>query len=105
MDVQIYAPPVLAPSVVQEAIPTAGQSVMILDTSDVLFLNPAGTLATLTVVLPTGGAGRRVTISSAQLITLLTITGTIVGTLTTLALGGFAEFIYSATTSKWYRTG
>lgn len=105
MDSRTVIPGISAPAVIQYAQPTTGQSVTIADTTDTLMLDPAGTLATLTVVLPTGAQGKRVTISSSQILTALTITGTIVGTLTTLALGGFAQFTYSSSASKWFRTG
>lgn len=100
-----WNPTANAPAAVQYAQPTTGQSVTIDPTTATLMLDPAGTLATLTVVLPTGSQGKRVTICSSQILTALTITGTIVGTLTTLALGGFAQFTYSSSASKWFRTG
>ena len=89
----------------QYVTPTTGTSVTILPATDALLLDPAGTLLALTVVLPTGIDGKKVKIGSSQAITTLTMTGTIVGTLTTMSLGGFAEFIYSASASKWFRTG
>lgn len=78
------------------------------ENSDALLINPAGTLATLTVVLPSGSGmvdGKEISIASSQIVTALTVTGTIVGTLTALAVGGFARFAYSVTSSKWFRTG
>lgn len=90
---------------VQESAPTTGQTVTLTRARMVLgLINPAGTLAALTVVLPASSKdGDICTISTSQIITALTITGTIVGTLTTLALGGTATFIYSGTSSKWFR--
>lgn len=93
------------PMTIQYVTPTTGQSVTILPGTDVLAIDPAGLLAALTVVLPTGSDGKRVNIGSSQVLTALTVTGTIVGTLTTLGLGGFAEFVFSASSSKWFRTG
>ena len=63
-------------------------------------------LATLTIVLPSSPVdGDEVIISTSQTLTALTITGTIVGTLTTLNAAGFARFFYSADSSKWFRVG
>lgn len=90
---------------VQYAQPTTGQSVT-MDNVSTLLVDPAGTLATLTIVLPTAPADKqRAKIGSSQIITVLTVTGTIVGTLTTLALGGYAEFIWYSAASKWFRVG
>lgn len=90
---------------IQYAVPTTGQTVTG-DGSAVICINPAGTLAALTVVLPASPFdGQECTIATSQILTSLTITGTIVGTLTTLALGGFARFVYSAQASKWFRAG
>lgn len=62
-----------------------------------LWLNPAGTLAALTVTLPTESKSRicqRVSIGSSKIITTLTINGasTINGTVTTLAAGSLYTF-------------
>lgn len=90
----------------QYVAPTAGATVNANAGTEVLFLDPAGTLATLTVALPLNPVeGQDFTVSSSQIVTALTFTGTIVGTLTTLALGGFARFVYSATAAKWFRCG
>lgn len=92
--------------VTQYEAPVAGATVNANAGTEVLFLNPAGTLATLTVVLPvTPVEGQDFTLATSQIITTLTITGAIVGTLTTLALGGFARFVYSAAAAKWFRCG
>lgn len=91
---------------VQYAAPTTGQTVTALASTDVLQIDPAGTLATLTVVLPASPVdGQDFTVCTSQIITTLTVTGSIVGTLTTMALGGFARFSYSATAAKWMRAG
>ena len=93
---------------IQYYVPTTGVSIQITRAKEaIVLLNPAGTLATLTLVLPTSGVenGDTVLISTSQILTALTITGTIVGTLTALALGGFAKFQYSASGLKWFRVG
>lgn len=90
----------------QYSQPTAGQTVTASTGINMLFVDPAGTLLTLTIVLPASPVdGQVFNIACSQIITTLTITGTIVGTLTTMALGGYARFVYSATASKWFRAG
>ena len=100
------SPPSNVLSAVQYSVPTTGGTVTAGSNTRVMLLNPAGTLATLTVVLPASPVdGQDFIVSTSQILTALTITGTIVGTLTTLALGGFARFVYSADSSKWFRCG
>lgn len=90
----------------QYAQPTVGQTVTANAGVNALFIDPAGTLLTLTVVLPASPSdGQVFMMGSSQIITTLTVTGTIVGSLTTMGLGGFARFCYSATASKWFRVG
>lgn len=92
---------------IQYATPTTGQTVTITGGVGVLLINPAGTLVALTVALPSSPAdGQSIEIGSSQAITTLTVSnGTIIGTLTTLALGGYAKFRWSATASLWFRVG
>lgn len=93
---------------VQYATPTAGQTVTVNSGGHVrLIVNPAGTLATLTIALPSDAQdGDLVELSTSQIVTALTISGgTIIGTITTLAVAGFGRFIYSGTASKWFRLG
>jgi len=99
-----YGPPNVVAT--QYAQPTTGQTVAAASGVSALFLDPAGTLLALTVELPANPVdGQVFMMGSSRIITTLTITGTIVGTLTTLALGGFARFCYSASASKWFRVG
>lgn len=99
------ATPNLVP--VQYVVPTSGQTVVMLANIGRLVLNPAGLLATLTVTMPaTPINGQQVSISSKQAITAMTINGgTIIGTITTLARGGFASFVYSTDCASWLRAG
>lgn len=90
--------PTTAP-VVQNSTPTAGQTIVITDTlADItLMLSPAGTLATLTVTLPTDGGsriGQVVSIFTTQIITALTINGaaSILNAVTTAALNGCSTY-------------
>ena len=92
----------------QYAAPTTGGTVNIDSGANVaLILNPSGTLATLTVNFPSAPVdGDRVAIASSQIITALTMAnGTMIGTLTSLAVAGFAYFIFSSTAGKWFRGG
>lgn len=99
-----YAPS--SQPVTQYAAPTTGQTVTIAAGTEVLQIDPAGTIAALTVALPSAPVnGQRCIICCSQIITVLTITGTIVGTLTSFAVGGFAQFSYSTTAAKWMRAG
>lgn len=93
---------------VQYAAPVAAATVTVGSNGYVrLLLNPAGTLATLTVALPGSPAnGDVVEIGCSQVVTLLTISGgTVIGALTSLAVGGFASYCYSSTASTWFRIG
>jgi hypothetical protein len=94
--------------ITQDSAPTTGSTVTVNSNGYVvLFLRPAGTIATLTVTLPGSPSdGDRISISSSQIITALTMNGgTIVNALTTLALGGFAEYTYNSAGSNWFRSG
>lgn len=90
--------------------PVTTDSVVIGNNTSLYIINPAGTIAALTVTMPaTPTAGQVVTISSSQIVTTLTLSGntgqTIIGALAALAVGGFASYIWVNTDSKWYRCG
>lgn len=91
------------------ATPTTGQTVTIADTADTAIIEPAGTLATLTVTLPTCSApydGKRAGFSSTQIITALTVgatAGTVVDGAGSLAVGGGNQYLCRGSTAKWYR--
>lgn len=72
-----------------------------------LFINPAGTIATLTITLPGSPSdGDRVQIGASQIITAVTMNGgTILGGLTTMGVGGFATYVYSSSGAEWFRMG
>ena len=91
----------------QYAVPTTGQTVAMNSGMSALVLNNATLLATLTVTLPASPFdGQRVTISTGNGVTALTISGgTINGTAATLAVNGYARFVYSATAAAWFRAG
>lgn len=95
----------------QIAVPTTGQTVNIVnaDRNIVLLINPAGTLLALTVAMPTSPKdGQKVSITSSQVLTGLTMTsgGTILGALTTIAaVNGFATWCYDLASTSWFRIG
>lgn len=94
-------------AVVQYATPTTGSTVTVVTGTTALLLNPAGTLVALTVALPSSPVdGQSITIATSQILSALTVSGgTLVGTLTTMALGGFARLVYGATAGVWFRAG
>lgn len=95
--------------------PLTGATVAVLPTTGTLLLDPAGTIATLTVTLPTAAQlidGQEFAISSSQTVTALTLTpgaGTTVSnaptaiTISTTATYGY-RFKYRLANTKWYRT-
>ncbi len=77
--------------------PTSGGTVTAPVNTGLIYLTPAGTLATLTVNLPALADGHSVTVFTTQIITALTVAapsgGTLTGaTLTSLAANGAATF-------------
>lgn len=89
----------------------SGSTVSIAATSR-LFINiGAGTKAALTYRLPSAVNKQVVRICTDGAITALTVadsggtTGNVLNAPTTLAVGGFCEFAYRASSAKWYRCG
>jgi len=86
--------------------PIAGATVIIAPTTTLQIVNPAGTLATLTVTLPSTGLfdGKIVTISFQQIISALTLNGgTIVNPVTVTTAGQTIGYMYRTTGTTWYR--
>lgn len=85
----------MARPMTQVASPLSGSTVEVQSTDGNLhlWLTPVGTLLSLNVTLPTGWIGQRVSILTGQAITALTVNGaaTILGALSTLAVGGSFE--------------
>ncbi len=77
--------------------------------TQVLVINPTGTLATGILRLPTAPAdGMTITFSSSQQITALTLNGSganIVGAITSLSAKQAVSYIYRATGTTWYLMG
>lgn len=97
-----------AKPVQQFAVPTTGQTVTVATGDSWLIITPAGTLATLTISLPTDRTdGEYVLINTTQTLTALTISGagtTVSGAPTTLAANAFLRMRYTATLNSWFRT-
>ncbi len=93
-------------SSVQYTTPISG-NVINSDGSEQLIVNPAGALLALTVNFPSSPTnGKRFSFSSTKAITTLTLGGgTILGPLTSVAINGFASWIYSSSASEWVRCG
>lgn len=92
----------------QYAAPANGATVTMSAGSRTLILEPAGTIAGATVVLPIAPPdGTIVSLSSTGIITTLTLSAgagdTIVNAITTLLAAGVARFAYVASTLKWYK--
>lgn len=93
---------------VQYSAPTTGSTVTVNTNGFVrLLLNPAGALLALTITLPGSPSdGDVAELASSQAVTTLTMNGgTIIGPLTTLAIGTFAKYTFSTTAASWFRTG
>lgn len=93
---------------VQYTTPTTGATITASTSGNVtVLINPAGSLLALTLAL--NGApsdGDVVRFASSQAVTAFSMTGgTVVGALTTLAVATFAAYMYSATSSNWFRVG
>jgi hypothetical protein len=87
--------------------PTTGFSYTFAAGTQVLVMNPAGTLATGTITMPVSPAdGMTITFSSTQIITALTVnanTGqSIVSAVTTLAANQSATYVYRLSNTTWY---
>lgn len=90
--------------------PTTGQTVTLATGTETAIIKPAGTLANLTVTLPTCSAGANGSIArfaSSQIITSLTVNataGSVVAAPSSLAVGGGAKFICRGADTTWYPT-
>jgi hypothetical protein len=87
--------------------PTTGFSYTFAAGTQVLVMNPAGTLATGTITMPASPSdGMTITFSSTKIITALTVnanTGqTINNAVTTLSAGQSASYIYRSASTAWF---
>ena len=88
--------------------PTTGFSYTFAAGTQVLVINPAGTLATGTITMPAAPVdGMTITFSSSQRITALTMSGngaSISGAITFLPALSGVTYVYRATGTTWYPT-
>lgn len=98
----------------QFATPLTGASLTAAGGETTMLLDPAGTIAALTVTLPAANGlidGQKWRLASSQTVTALTLTPgagtTIAQAPTTITVSTTApynyEFVYRASTTKWYR--
>lgn len=89
--------------VVQTATPTTASTVTINAATNVMCINPAGTLVALTISLPTASYdGQLLVIIFSQAVTTITLSGvSSLSALTTAALGLTRYLIYSSLLTKW----
>ena len=89
--------------------PTTGFTYTFAAGTQVLVMNPAGTLATGTITMPASPAdGMTITFSSSQQITALTMAGngaTINSAITSLGAKQAVSYVYRATGTTWYILG
>lgn len=87
---------------------TTGFSYTFAAGTQVLVINPAGTLATGTITMPAAPVdGMTITFSSSQQITALTMAGngaTLVGAVTSMPAKSGVTYVYRATGTTWYPT-
>jgi hypothetical protein len=92
-------------SSIQYAAPLTGATVALAATTTNLIINPAGTIAELTITLPAASDGKKITISSSEIVTALTLTpdgsDTIKNKLAAFTAGGVVTFV--ARSTVWYR--
>ena len=97
-----------ARNTIEYVTPVTGFSNTIANTTINYIIEPAGSLASGTLIMPASPVNEQVvTVASTQTITTLTHnpnTGqTLKGALTTIAANGNASWIYRSTNSTWYR--
>ena len=94
---------------IQYEAPLTGATVAINDSTESLIVDPAGTIAALTVTMPANPYdGQYVEVATTQTVTALTQTAagkTIKGALTAGSANGFGAWRYSKATTTWYRVG
>lgn len=88
----------------QYVTPLTGATVNVAAGQTRIIIDPAGTLAALTLNFPpTPSDGQLLYITSSQIVTTLTVTGaTLVGALAALAAAAGLRYVYSLTANKWF---
>lgn len=95
------------PARYQVVTPTTGSTVTINNNIDNFIIDPAGLLLALTINFPSAPVdGQLLTISSTQVITVLTVQiASLATVITSIAGGGYSQFMYRLSNTKWYRVG
>lgn len=90
---------------IQRFTPTTGATIVVAaNESQVIhvIIEPVGTIAVLTITPPVCTNGQKIIIMSTQIITAITITGSVF-LLSTLGLNSNAGFIFNSSNSTWYK--
>lgn len=90
----------------QKVVPVSGDTVIFNNLVKRLILNPAGTLATVTVSLPsTPFDGQEICINTTKNITALSLSSskTIVGATTSLTANTSTRYFYISSDNTWYK--
>lgn len=94
---------------IQYETPLTGATVAVGDSTESVVIDPAGTIAALTVTMPANPYdGQYVELATTQIVTALTQTAagkTIKAALTAGTANGFGAWRYSKATTTWYRVG
>ncbi len=97
------------PGSLQFSAPATAASVAYAPGTSHLVLAPIATIATLTITLPAGVDGKRVSFCSTQIVTALTLTpagsDTLFSDTTALAVNTPVNYVFRATGAKWYVCG
>jgi hypothetical protein len=99
----------LKPSITVQAPLTGGNIALTQFPYRIVIVNPAGTIATLTITFPAAAsslAGDMISLHFTQIVTTLTLDGnggTIVDGIATAAVNTRAKWVYSGAGSTWYR--
>jgi hypothetical protein len=67
-----------------------------------VIIEPTATLATLTITMPSPIQNQKVIVSTTQLLTLISVTGTVIP-LTSLAANSAKGFSWVVSKNKWYQ--
>lgn len=94
---------------IQYETPLTGATVNAADSTEMLVVDPAGTIAALTVTMPANPYdGQYFELATTQTVTALTMTAagkTLKAALTAGTANGFGAWRYSKATTTWYRVG
>lgn len=96
----------------QYVAPATGATVTVAATDRFVVIKPAGTIAELTVTLPTAAQsanGDQITVNCTQIVTTLTVAAgagaSVANAPVAFAAGGFMSFVYRTADTTFYRCG